>query len=237
MSAPDGEGRTHRRHVEILRRPSLWANARPRGRRATLLKHEDADHDEDTDHTHTKGTPYRTDASGNITFPVTAAGVVATNADRLSLSHCSFRGNRWDVGVDLRRGGGHEIESCEITDHLCAVRATTTTGTVIRGNTIRARWWGVHLDATEDAHVHANRVEATMRAVDIDGGIQATVDGNAVCDGDSGCVVQRGASRSEVSGNRWERCRIGLLDWGAVDLNHHANACVDVTDAALVSGP
>ena len=170
---------------------------------------------------------------------VTGRGVVAVDADRLSVSRCSFTGNRWDVGVRLVGGGGQTIESTDLAEHLCAVRATGTTGTVVRRNTICGRWWGVHLDQTEDAHVHANHIRATMRAVDIDGGTNAVIDGNAVVGGDSGCIVQGGASSAEIGGNHWERCRIGLLAWDATDLDHHDNICVDLHEPehAALLGP
>jgi alpha-L-fucosidase len=168
-----------------------------------------------------------------------AAGVVADGVDRLSVSRCELTGMHWDVGVHLIGGGGHEVDSCEIHDHLCAIRATDTTGTVVRGNDLTARWWGVHLEGTEDAHVHGNFVNHTMRGVDIDGGSRAIVDGNAVCDGDSGCIVEWGASDCEVSGNRWERCRIGLLAWEATGLHERANEAIDLhePDAASTHGP
>lgn len=170
---------------------------------------------------------------------VSARGVVADDADRLSVSRCSFSGNRWDVGILLRRGGGHRIESSDFSDHLCAVRAERTTGTDIRHNTIDARWWGVHLDRTEDAHVHGNRFEGVTRAVDVDGGSNTLVDGNAAARGDSGCIVEAGAAHCTVTGNHWEQCRIGLLAWEAVDLDHRDNVCVDLhePDAAAVLGP
>lgn len=170
---------------------------------------------------------------------VTAHGVIAVNADRLHVSRCSFRGNRWDVGVDIRGGGGHHVESTELDGHLCAIRVTATTGSTVRGNTIRGRWWGVHVDHAEDAHVHGNRISWTMRAVDVDGGTHAVVDGNAVTDGDSGCVVQDGAADCEVYGNHWDRCRVGLLAWNATSLDHQDNVLLDEHDdgGALVLGP
>jgi alpha-L-fucosidase len=168
-----------------------------------------------------------------------AAGVVADGADRLTVSRSQFRGMRWDVGAHLISGSGHEIDSCEFHDHLCGVRASDTTGTIIRGNNITARWWGVHLEQTEGAHVYGNFVDHTMRGIDIDGGTQAVVDGNAVCDGDSGCIVEWGASDCQVSGNRWERCRIGVLAWEANGLHAHDNEAIDLhePDAALATGP
>ncbi|MEX2626633.1 MAG: alpha-L-fucosidase, partial [Ilumatobacteraceae bacterium] len=140
-------------------------------------------------------------------------GVVATDALRLTVSRCRLRGMRWDVGIDVTGGYGHTVDSCEIHDHLCAIRLTRTLDSTVRGNVIAARWWGIHLVDTDASHVHGNAVSSTMRAVDVDGGTHAEISGNAVSDGDSGCVVQRGASDTIVSGNHWDRCRIGLLAW------------------------
>ncbi len=176
-------------------------------------------------------------ASDVLIRATTASGVVADGVDRLSLSRCHLSGMRWDVGVHLIGGGGHEIDSSELTDHLCAIRVSDATAVVVRGNNINARWWGIHLERTEGAHVHGNFVNHTMRGIDIDGGSQALVDGNAVCDGDSGCIVQSGASDCDVSGNRWERCRIGVLRWDALGLRLHANEAIDLHDTPLVTGP
>jgi alpha-L-fucosidase len=170
---------------------------------------------------------------------VTGRSVVVRRAQRVSLLRCTFTGHHDDVGVRLVGGDGHRIESSAFTDHLCAIQATDTTGTDVRGNSITARRWGVRLERTEDAHVHANHVRSTMRAVDIDGGAHASVDGNAVIGGDSGCIVQGGAADCLVSGNHWERCRIGLLAWDTTDLHHHDNVAIDLLDpdGAALHGP
>jgi alpha-L-fucosidase len=167
-------------------------------------------------------------AHDGLVRATTACGVVAEGVDRLTVSRCELRGMRWDVGIQLTGGGDHEIDSCELHDHLCAVRATETTGTIVRGSNISARWWGIHLERTERAHVHGNFIDHTMRAIDIDGGTQALIDGNAVCDGDSGCIVEWGASGCQVSGNRWERCRIGVLAWEATGLHQQDNRAIDL---------
>lgn len=170
---------------------------------------------------------------------ITGRGVRAIDADRLHISRCHFRGNRWDLGVELTGGGGHHVESSEFHDHLCAIRLSGTTGSTARGNTISARWWAIHVDHAEDAHVHGNRIRSTMRAVDVDGGSRAVVDGNAVTGGDSGCIVQDGAADCEVYGNHWDTCRIGLLSWNATSVHHQDNVCSDLhdVDGAFVSGP
>lgn len=169
----------------------------------------------------------------------TASGIVTDGADRTTVSRCELAGNHWDVGIELRGGNGHEIDSCQLAGHLCAVRASDTTGVVVRGNDIVARWWGVHLQRSEGAHLHGNRTRNTMRAVDVDGGAQALIDGNAVFDGDSGCVLENGASGCQVSGNHWERCRIGLLAWDVTGLHHQDNHTFDLHEPehAVVTGP
>lgn len=169
----------------------------------------------------------------------TLTGVLADGVERVTVSRCTLRGMRWDVGIHLTGGSGHRLDGCELTDHLCAVRLTRTIGTEVRGNVVQGRWWAIHLVDTEDCHVHANAITATMRAVDVDGGAQAVVSGNAVIDGDSGCIVERGAAGTLVSGNRWERCRIGLLAWDTGPLVHHDNATIDLhdPDGAVVIGP
>ena len=114
-------------------------------------------------------------------------------------------------------------------------------GTVVRGNNIRSPAGGcLHLVQTEDAHVQRQlRRPHDAWCVHIDGGSRAIVDGNAVCDGDSGCIVEWGASDCEVSGNRWERCRIGILAWEAAGLHAHDNEAIDLhePDAAHAVGP
>jgi alpha-L-fucosidase len=166
-------------------------------------------------------------------------GVVADGATRVTVSRCRLRGMRWDVGVDITGGHGHLVESCELHHHLCAIRLTGTLDSTVRGNHVEARWWGVHLVGTDASHISGNSMVATMRAVDVEGGTAAEVSGNAVADGDSGCIVERGASGTVVSGNRWERCRIGLLAWDTGDVSHHDNAGIDLhePDHTVLIGP
>ena len=166
-------------------------------------------------------------------------GVVAADVDHVTVARSTFRGANWDCAIDITGGSGHLIESCDVADVLEAVRLTRTTGATVRGNRIRARWWGVRAVDSEGTLVVANAMSAVTRAVDIDGGTLAEVTGNAVADGDSGCVVQRGASATTVAGNRWERTRIGLLAWDSAPVKHHDNAAVDLAepDRTITIGP
>jgi alpha-L-fucosidase len=166
-------------------------------------------------------------------------GVVAKAVDRVVVSRSTFAGMNWDCAVEIELGTSHLIESCEFHDLLDAIRLTGTVGATVRGNRIEARWWGVRAVDTESTLVAANSISHTMRAVDIDGGTLAEVTGNAVADGDSGCIIQRGASETTVSGNRWERCRTGLLGWDVGAVRYHGNAIVDPADPdhAVTIGP
>lgn len=169
----------------------------------------------------------------------TLTGALAKSVDHVSVLRSTLSGMRWDCAVDIDGGTGHVVESCEIGDVLEGVRLTRTIDAVVRGNRIRARWWGVRTVDTEATVVAANAFDRTMRAVDVDGGALAEVTGNAVRDGDSGCIVQRGASDVVVAGNHWERTRIGLLAWDAGDVRHHDNIAVDLAepDRAVTIGP
>ena len=168
-----------------------------------------------------------------------ATGVIASDIHRVSISRTAFRGMNWDCAVNIQAGAGHLIDSCEFAQVLTAIRLTGTVGATVRGNRLAARWWGIHLIDTEGSVVTGNSMEGITRGVDVDGGTLAEINGNAVTGGDSGCVVQRGASATIVSGNRWERCRIGLLAWDAGGVRHHDNDAVDLADpdAAVTIGP
>lgn len=166
-------------------------------------------------------------------------GVVATGADRLVVARCHFVGMQWDCGIDLAGGANQLVESCHFDALLVGVRGSGTIAATVRNNSLTTRWWGVQIVDGEATTVTGNSFERTMRAVDIDGGTLAEVSGNAVVDGDSGCVVQRGASECTVAGNHWDRCRIGLLAWDAGSVRHHDNIAVDLleSDSRYVVGP
>ncbi len=176
----------------------------------------------------------------DTTVRATALSELRTDdAHRLLVSHCQFRGSRWSTAIEIVGGGDHEIDSCEFSGHRRAIRAIETTGIAIAGNHIEAHHCGVHLERAHHAHVHRNLMVSTMRAVDVDGGSHAVIDGNAVFNGDSGCLVRGGAAECEISGNHWERCRVGLLSWNAGPLREQDNQAVDLhePDHVVVTGP
>lgn len=167
------------------------------------------------------------------------SGVVARDVDQVEVMRSTFTGIGTDIGIEISGGSGHQIDGCELSDHLVAISLTGTVGAAVMHNRLRARWWGVRLVDTDATEVVSNAVERTMRAVDVDGGTGAIVTGNVASDGDSGCVLHDGASNAEVTGNFWERCRIGLLMWGSIAVRDRDNTTVDLgdPDRARVSGP
>jgi alpha-L-fucosidase len=169
----------------------------------------------------------------------TVDGVLATGVDRREVSRCTLAGMGADSGIEISGGSGHLIDSCEATGHLAAITLSGAIGSAVSRNRISARWWGVRLIDTEAVEVTANAIEHTMRAVDVDGGTDARVSGNAASDGDSGCLLQHGASNAEVAGNYWERCRIGLLAWNAGEFRERDNTTSDLgdPDGRTIVGP
>ncbi|TDT16595.1 alpha-L-fucosidase [Ilumatobacter fluminis] len=169
----------------------------------------------------------------------TASGVVAAGPNRIEIVRSTFGGIGTDVGIAITGGAGHLIDSCEFEGHRAAIVLTGTIGSTIRANRIRARWWGISAVDCEATDIIGNAIESTMRAVDIDGGTEARVTSNAVSDGDSGCVLQDGASNAEIGGNHWARCRVGLLAWGAGEFRQRDNMCADLTSEGhdVVVGP
>ncbi len=164
-------------------------------------------------------------------------GALASGVDRVTLSRSRVLGRTWGTSISLRGGAGHLVDSCELSGALTAIEFTDAVDATVRASSITARWTAVRLVDCEGGRVVANSIESTMRAVDVDGGSLAGIVGNAVADGDTGCVVQRGASGVEVAGNHWTRCRVGLLTWDAGEVRRRDNVGVDLLDSGLVSGP
>ncbi|MEO6569943.1 MAG: alpha-L-fucosidase [Ilumatobacteraceae bacterium] len=168
-----------------------------------------------------------------------ASGLVAADCDRLGVVRSTFRGMSWDCGVDVTGGSGHVVENCEFKRLLVAVRLTGTVGAIVRANRIAARWTGTHLIDTDGTEVTGNSYRNVSRAINVDGGNLAEISGNAVVGGDSGCVLQRGASGVSIAGNMWDQCRIGMMAWDAGDFRQYDNSATDLSDpdSSVITGP
>jgi alpha-L-fucosidase len=164
---------------------------------------------------------------------------VHVDAERVTIERCTLKGaDRRDIGISITGGAGHRIVRNEIIDHLCALRCTDVSASVITENRLAAQWWGVHLQRCDHIEIADNQIQSTMRAIDVDGGNGSVVTGNWVADGDSGALVQFGATDTAVIDNHIERCRIGVLVWDAPATRIGPNTFVDIHEEdPCVFGP
>ena len=168
---------------------------------------------------------------------VTGIGIVGFG-ERATIERCTLKGNRWDVGIELTGGSGHSIVQNEIVDHLCNIRLRDVSASVVSENRLEGRWWAVHLDNCDHVAVIENNIQHSMRAVDVQSGNVSIVTGNWVADGDSGALVEFGATDTSVIDNHIERCRIGVLVWDAPTTRVGPNTFVDLHDEEpVVTGP
>jgi nitrous oxidase accessory protein NosD len=168
---------------------------------------------------------------------VTGIGIVGFG-ERTTIERCTLKGNRWDVGIELTGGSGHSIVQNEIVDHLCNIRLRDTSASVVSENRLEGRWWAVHLANCDHVAVIENNIQHSMRAVDVQSGNGSIVTGNWVADGDSGALVEFGATDTSVIDNHIERCRIGVLVWDAPTTRVGPNTYVDLHEEdPVVIGP
>ena len=185
------------------------------------------------------------DANGVTVSSVIGSGVVVTG-DHAVVERCALKARRdepstgagFDAGIHLTGGSGHRVTRNEVVDHRCAIRANDVTASSISENRMEARWWGVHLVQCDHVEVADNHVHHTMRAVDVEGGNGSVITGNWVADGDSGALVEFGATDTAVIDNHIERCRVGVLVWNAPTTQLGPNTFVDIHEAEpCVHGP
>ena len=181
--------------------------------------------------------------------PITAIGhdvqilsVIGTTiligGERAVIERCSLKGSFDDVGIETDSGFGHRIVDNELVDHLCSIRMHDTSSSRIAANRCAARWWAVHLVQCDHIEVVDNSIRNTMRAVDVDGGNGTVVSANWVADGDSGAVVEFGATDTSIVDNHIERCRIGVLVWDAPTTRIASNTFIDIhEEEPCVFGP
>lgn len=167
-------------------------------------------------------------ARGNLWLLGATACVVTRNRQR---------GLRWGTGIDVSGGADHVIEGNRVGDDLCGIRLHRTATSRVETNHVGARWWGVQLRHASGTLVLANRVERTMRATCVEGGDDTLVEANTAWRCDSGVLVEQGATRTTIGGNTFERCRVGILVWGASGTELVGNVITASRDHDLVTRP
>ncbi len=168
-----------------------------------------------------------------------ASTVRARDVARLTVERCVLAGRDGDVAVDIDGGADHRVSGNELAGHGIGARVRTAATSTVERNRIAAARCAIAIDACESTRVEANTVNGTPRAVAVSGGRDVHVVGNTVADGDSGCIVERGATDVRVTGNTWQRCRIGILVWDAGNVSAAANDADQLLDpqAELFVGP
>jgi len=163
---------------------------------------------------------------------------ILIGGERAIIERCSLKGSFDDVGIETDSGFGHRIVGNELVDHLCSIRMHDASASRVAENRCAARWWAVHLVQCDHIEVVDNSIRNTMRAVDVDGGNGTVVSANWVADGDSGAVVEFGATDTSIVDNHIERCRIGVLVWDAPSTRIGSNTFIDIhEEEPCVFGP
>jgi alpha-L-fucosidase len=163
---------------------------------------------------------------------------IEVHGERSTVERCALRGSQADVGISIVGGSGHRVTRNEVVDHLCGIRLADANASTVTENRLESRSWGVHVLRCDHVEIADNSVQHTMRAVDIDGGNGSVVTGNWMADGDSGALVQFGATDTAVLDNHVERCRIGILVWDAPTTQLGPNTFVDIhEEEPCVFGP
>ena len=163
---------------------------------------------------------------------------ILIGGERAAVERCSLKGSFDDVGIETDGGFGHRIVGNELVDHLCSIRMHDASASRVAENRCAARWWAIHLVQCDHIEVLDNSIRNTMRAVDVDGGNGTVVSANWVADGDSGAVVEFGATDTSIVDNHIERCRIGVLVWDAPTTRIASNTFIDIhEEEPCVFGP
>lgn len=163
---------------------------------------------------------------------------IQISGERAAVDRCSLKGSLDDVGIDADGGFGHRIVGNELVDHLCSIRLSDSSTSTVAENRCAARWWGIHLVRCDHIEVIDNSIRNTMRAVDVNGGNGTVISKNWVADGDSGALIEFGATDTSVIDNHIARCRIGVLMWDAPTTTIGTNEFVDIhEEEPCVRGP
>ena len=147
---------------------------------------------------------------GNV---VEGGNIGIMSANRVAVTGNVQSGLRWGTGIEIIGGEGHLVQNNECSEDLCAIRTANTTGARIEGNRYETRWFGIHVKHSTDAVVRGNEARRTMRGVGVEGGAGNVVEGNVAWRCDTGALIERGAIATRVAGNRFDRCRVGVLTW------------------------
>jgi alpha-L-fucosidase len=169
--------------------------------------------------------------SGNV-IAGGKVGLMSTNA-------CEVRANfqhglRWGAGIEIIGGADHIVAENECRDDLCAIKCVETDAVRIERNIYETRWVGIHLLNARDTTCYRNQAWRTMRAVNVEGGHGNRVEKQLAEHCDSGFLAEGGADA--VLADSWfHDCRVGIILWGAGDVQLAGNALSECRDHEIVT--
>jgi alpha-L-fucosidase len=144
-------------------------------------------------------------------------------------------GLRWGAGIEVRGGRDNTVEHNECRDDLCAIRVAQAGDIRVVRNRYETRWFGVHVHDARNVLVRRNQAWRTMRAVNVEGGTDVTVEKNLAEHCDTGVLVERDATNTVVAENWLHDCRVGVLCWDDRDTKLRGNAMSEPREHAVVT--
>jgi alpha-L-fucosidase len=163
--------------------------------------------------------------------------IASHGGQRVRITGNRQSGLRWGAGIDINEGSGHRIDANELDGDLCGIRIRRATDVRVAGNRCTTRWWGVQVDDVDDSEISGNRVVRAMRAVNVNRGSGTRVVANVAERCDTGVLVEQGASNTELTANRLDRCRVAVLLWASPDTDRRDNTISGSRHHDLVTGP
>ena len=171
-----------------------------------------------------------------ITNNVVAGGKIwCVGTNRVIVTGNYQHGLRWGAGIECNGGTAHRIEHNECRDDLCAIKLTATTGAEVLRNRYETRWFGIHVLECERTHLYRNQAWRTMRAVDVEGGHDNSVEKQLAEHCDSGVMIEGGAAGTRVADSWFHDCRVGVFVWNGGEVVLEGNAISEARDHDIVT--
>jgi len=159
--------------------------------------------------------------------------LVVVAGDRVAVTGNRQRGDHLGIGLLLRGGTGARVDGNHFADDDGAIRLERTEGTTVSANHAAGVTAAVAIDHGCDVHVVGNHL-AGGRAVHVRAGTGHLIASNVVDHADTGVLLEHRAAGIELTGNRFEGCRVGILAWSHEGTTRGTNRFDDSRDHDVV---
>jgi hypothetical protein len=143
---------------------------------------------------------------------VDGGGLVVVDSDRVAITGNRQRGDHLGVGLHVKGGSASRIDGNHFADDDGAIRLVATRETTVSANDASGTTAAVSLDDAVDVHVVGNHL-AGGRTIAVHGGSGHLIATNVLDHADTGVVLDHRCTGVEITGNRFEGCRVGVLAW------------------------